>query len=247
MDYVKNVADIFKYSRSNIRIKCNSIIFESLLPDKVDNALDLGCGSGHYTEILANKYNNSKIVGVDISEEMIKIANRKDNIEYVVDNILNFKESNYDLVTSCCMFCHASTENELYNMIKVCYQQLKKGGKFVGLSSNTCLSVEHNNKIKSYGVYYPEMTSDELIKQKRMDGTPVKVNLITKNGEITLNDVFWHLETYEKIFMDVGFTNVNIRYIKKLPDNCNVSNEFIKNIDSYLKQPSIFFITASKI
>lgn len=246
MVYVKNVADIFKESRSQIRIKCNSLIFESLLPENVEKALDLGCGSGHYTEILANKYKNSKIVGIDISSEMIKIADKKNNIEYVVDDILNLKYNNYDLVTSCCMFCHATTKEELYNMIKICYQQLKNGGKFIGLSSNSCLSVDHNNKIKQYGVYYPEMISDDIIFKKRKDGTPVKVNLITKNGEITLSDVFWSLETYEKMFIDVGFTNVNVRYIKQLPDSCKSTDDFMKNIASYLEQPSIFFITANK-
>src|SRR5690349_1794753 len=53
-------------------------IFEPMLPTMnikpSDRVLDLGCGSGWATRLVANRFHPKKIVGIDISDEMVRRA-----------------------------------------------------------------------------------------------------------------------------------------------------------------------------
>ena len=71
------------------------------LPTRGARALDAGCGSGRYTQVLARRYND--VIGVDISEPLIEIArDRADpNVRYVVSDLMSFNDANgLDLVFS---------------------------------------------------------------------------------------------------------------------------------------------------
>ena len=67
------------------------------------NILDLGCGTGLLTSLLHKRYDDSRIISVDFSSEMLKTCFEKDvkssfvcaDIEY-----LPFKSMNFDLVIS---------------------------------------------------------------------------------------------------------------------------------------------------
>ena len=49
---------------------------------------DLGAGAGNVTELLANRWPNSRIIGIDTSEEMLRAAaERASNIEWQVSDI----------------------------------------------------------------------------------------------------------------------------------------------------------------
>jgi arsenite methyltransferase len=66
-------------------------IFEPTLPlmdvKPTDRVLDLGCGSGWATRLVANRFKPKKIVGVDISDEMVRRATEQSkgiaNIEFL--------------------------------------------------------------------------------------------------------------------------------------------------------------------
>ena len=62
------------------------MIINKLNPEKKDFILDAGCGSGFYSKIIS--YFNSKIFGIDLSENMIKIYN-SNGFNGVVGNIEN--------------------------------------------------------------------------------------------------------------------------------------------------------------
>ena len=65
-------------------------IFEPTLPimnvQPGDRVLDLGCGSGWATRLIANRFKPKKIVGIDISDEMVRRAEEQSqgiaNIEF---------------------------------------------------------------------------------------------------------------------------------------------------------------------
>jgi ubiquinone/menaquinone biosynthesis C-methylase UbiE len=49
-----------------------------------EKAIDIGCGAGQTTEILAKKF--GRVIGIDISDELIKLAKAKhaaNNISYI--------------------------------------------------------------------------------------------------------------------------------------------------------------------
>src|SRR3954463_6730560 len=65
-------------------------IFEPTLPlmdvKPTDRVLDLGCGSGWATRLIAKRFHPKKIVGIDISDEMVRRAEEQSkgiaNIEF---------------------------------------------------------------------------------------------------------------------------------------------------------------------
>ena len=69
----------------------------SRMPDPY-NLVDVGCGPGHVTELLAKRLPQGKIIGVDLSDILIDIAqeNREtlDNLAFEVGNALNLPYSN---------------------------------------------------------------------------------------------------------------------------------------------------------
>ncbi len=81
------------------------------------NLLDVACGTGDLTILLANKY---EVTGTDLSEEMLRIAEEKSknagvSIPFIQSNMLDlFELGNYDLIT--CFddsICYLKDEDEL--------------------------------------------------------------------------------------------------------------------------------------
>jgi 2-polyprenyl-3-methyl-5-hydroxy-6-metoxy-1,4-benzoquinol methylase len=73
------------------------------------NALDFGCGIGRMTEALAEYY--GRVVGADISEEMIRLAReskRRDSVEFVqvTEPPLPFSAKEFDCVYSTIVVQH---------------------------------------------------------------------------------------------------------------------------------------------
>ncbi|CAF4216375.1 unnamed protein product, partial [Rotaria magnacalcarata] len=105
--------------------------------------LDLACGHGLYTREL-KALNCDYILGVDISSEMIKLANdieyqEPKGIEYQVADAKQLKppETLFDLVTAFYLLCYARTRDELLEMagsihtqLAVTYEQVFKESGF---------------------------------------------------------------------------------------------------------------------
>ncbi|MFW9996346.1 MAG: class I SAM-dependent methyltransferase [Candidatus Odinarchaeota archaeon] len=74
--------------------------------DDKSHVLDVGCGAGHTACFIAEKY-GSRVIGIDISENMIKMAKKRarkkkmvDKVEFQVTDVfqLPFKENSFDAV-----------------------------------------------------------------------------------------------------------------------------------------------------
>jgi SAM-dependent methyltransferase len=72
------------------------------LPAHAERALDAGCGSGRHAIVLAERFD--QVIGVDISEPLIRIARERrslDNVRYQVSDLMNFADpEGFDLVFS---------------------------------------------------------------------------------------------------------------------------------------------------
>lgn len=69
---------------------------------KPKDILEIGCGTGFYTELLKKKFPTSRIVSLDISEEMVKIAKKrvKAVLFFVADGEEIGIKRRFDLITS---------------------------------------------------------------------------------------------------------------------------------------------------
>ena len=108
-------------------------VLREMLPEfQNKNVLDLGCGYGWHC-IYAKEQGAEKVVGIDLSEKMIKkaIDNSKDlAIEYkqmAIEDI-NFPAEEFDIVISSLAFHYVENLTAIFNKINT---NLKKGGSFV--------------------------------------------------------------------------------------------------------------------
>ena len=86
-----------------------------------NNVLEIGCGIGRLLVPLADKHQECNFYAIDISDEMIKLAPKRNNIKY--QEITN----NLDLVYSMLVFQHIEHKEKI-NYIKLAYDNLKDGG-----------------------------------------------------------------------------------------------------------------------
>lgn len=103
-----------------------------LVPDNVDNCLDIGCGKGGLSFLLSKK--SKKVMAIDIADKMIEKAKKlysNTNIEYTCENVLNvkFNPNSLDIIIT------TATAHHLPYEWLLCFakEKLKKGGKLIVL------------------------------------------------------------------------------------------------------------------
>ena len=133
--------DDHKSDLSNI----NDIV-SSLGIKEGDKVLDIGCGTGIITPILASKCNR-EVLGIDISNKMIEVANSKKNDKLVSFKCIDFykyKEKDYDFIV--CFNAYPHFVNQKL-FVKKSYEILNKSGKLAIIFDNESKVTNsfHNN------------------------------------------------------------------------------------------------------
>ena len=89
-----------------------------MIEQDIDSAIDIGSGPGSVVFELA-KHDLSKVIGIDLSDEMINISNRRlsefnyDNVEFIQSSILNFENQPIDGVSMHRMICCHPNKDEV--------------------------------------------------------------------------------------------------------------------------------------
>ncbi|MCD5323643.1 MULTISPECIES: class I SAM-dependent DNA methyltransferase [Pontibacillus] len=103
---------------------------------QVESVLDLGAGTGEISIRLAQKGYN--VTGVDLSEDMLTIANRKSteqkaSVEWLKQDISSLDMPvQYDMAISYCdVINYMTNEEDVQNTFKNAYEVIKPGGLFL--------------------------------------------------------------------------------------------------------------------
>ncbi|WP_392534672.1 class I SAM-dependent methyltransferase [Nostoc sp. C117] len=100
----------------------------------LDNVLDVACGTGEFERLLLTDYSTLKIVGVDISEEMLAVAKEKCGVYPQVSfhtasaSALPFANNSFDVIVSANSFHYF--DDPLAALIEM-QRVLKPNGKVV--------------------------------------------------------------------------------------------------------------------
>ena len=119
------------------------------------SVMDLACGFGFYTRML-KQHGASRVIGVDISPEMIRLADEKEKadplgIDYLVCDAAALGElGHFDLVTAVYLFNYATSKDQMLRMFQSAYRNLAEGGRLIAYTVNPEFSLSTSNCTK-YG------------------------------------------------------------------------------------------------
>ena len=139
------ISEIRKFAKD--RIKILNAYLRRVAPKEI---LELGCGEGSLALEIKRNLGEVEIFGLDLSEEGVKLANKKGIITKVTDlnNGIPFKSNKFDLVFSNQVVEHIYDTDLLF---RESFRVLKKGGYLITITPN--LSFWINRLIFSLGIY----------------------------------------------------------------------------------------------
>lgn len=167
-----------------------------LLSKEGDKILDIGTGSGIIAISLALEIKKSKVIGIDISEKAIEIANRNimihgvDNVRILKSNLFeNIEYNKFDMIIS----------NPPYISVDE-----------IGYMSEDILIHEPHDALfaENNGLYFYYEIAKESI------------NYLKDDGYIIVEIGFKQAEAVSKIFTEIGFKNIKV--IKDINNNDRV-------------------------
>ncbi|RKG85977.1 class I SAM-dependent methyltransferase [Corallococcus terminator] len=179
--------------------------FKALGSVEQRTVLDLACGDGLYTRQLKARGAN-RVVGVDISEEMIGGARRYEadqplGIEYHVADVADMAPLGvFDCVTAVYLLHYAHSPEHLLRMCRNIHSHLKPGGHFVTYAFNPGFSAKGPNSTR-YGITmldFPEAPRE---------AQAISAELHTKSP-FTIHFTYWSRATHEQALREAGFRNL---------------------------------------
>lgn len=127
------IIKLIPYYDQMVEALVNSIHFDKQVKVKV---IDLGCGTGTIAKKISERFENSKIVCLDISSNMIEMAKVKlsnhPNTEFITEDFskTEFKET-YDVVVSSLSLHHLETDKKKKEFYRKIYELLNESGAFL--------------------------------------------------------------------------------------------------------------------
>jgi len=207
------------------------------------SVLDLACGDGMGTRLL-KQWGAARVVGVDISPQMIGLAQQREDAEpigisyRVADAATLGKIGEFDRVAAAYLLHYAENRDQLRRMAQTAYDNLKPGQQFVASIANILQPPQPDFDQRRYGFSF-RLMDDTLHEGAKLRGTLFL-------GEKTVEfDFFWlPREAYEEAFQAAGFRSWTIEPFLIPPDSARTRGEGFW--DEYLARPSGMHITCAK-
>ena len=183
--------------------------------------LDLGCGSGKFSQILANK--GAKVDAADISEEWIKKAKSKfKEVNFFTadsSNLNMIKDNTYDIVLMKLVFLNIKDKEKVEKTFHEVSRVLKNGGDFIFTDLHPlCLMIkdtgtERQNHLENFSYF--------------KDGSQFKSDVLMSDEKTRMQftDTHWTLNTYTRL---INESDLVINQIIE-PEPIKESPEAIKN------------------
>ena len=160
-------------------------------------AVDFGCGTGRSTRYLKNF--GFEMIGIDISEDMLKQARSSDQGgEYflVIDGEMSqLKSDCYDLVLSAFTFDNIPTADKKLKNLNEIKRILKSGRIMINLVSSPEI---YTHEWASF------TTKDFPENRNAKSGDKVKIIMTDVEDQRPVEDIVWTHESYQAIYKQAG-------------------------------------------
>jgi SAM-dependent methyltransferase len=165
-------------------------------------ALDFGCGTGRSTRFLHRL--GFAAIGVDIADDMIKLARAKDpGGEYVLvkdGDLGHWRDKAFDLVLSVFTFDNIPTMQKKVALFTDLGNLLNEGGKIISLVSSPDI----------YTHEWASFTTRDFPENKfARSGDKVKIIMTDVTDRRPVEDIIWSDEDYRKVYEQAGLTLVH--------------------------------------
>ena len=188
----------------------NPAMFKMVGNIKGKRILDLACGEGYNTRIIARK--GAKVTGVDVSQEMINFAIKQEEkdklgIAYYVSDagkLAIFKNCTFDIAT--CFMALQDIAN-YQKAIKEVYRVLKKNGRFVFAIPHPCFEVRIIGSKRIGGWVYrkgTELKDKETALNIKLAKTPLYY-AIDRYFDTCSDIIHWNMGRLTKHFKTMSF------------------------------------------
>lgn len=198
-----------------------SSLFDLLGNVEGQEICDLACGQGRITRELANR--DAKVVGVDISADLIAIAQSKgvsNNVKYLVDDaetLSKIEDNRFDVVVCNLALMDIADIDKTVNTV---WRILRDGGYFVFSITHPCFEAPHAQWITAPdGTISREITTyfkEEFWRSNNPEGVRGKVGAHHRM-----------LSTYLNALTRVGFMIAQILEPKPTDDKTNKEYQII--------------------
>ncbi len=177
-DRVKEIYESTALEYEDFVIPCKicqyGMLIGSLDLDGDEKAVDIGCGPGELTCMLADRLDSGDVLGIDLSSNMIDIASNKaesrrlDNVKFLDENYLELDyEDDFDVCVSSYLFHWLSDPSAFVRWVK---RSLKVGGKFglISPSSEWYKEVQeaYREVMENFGVEKQELVGRKVYRQE---------------------------------------------------------------------------------
>lgn len=168
------------------------------------SVLDLACGSGYFTRLI-KEWGAHHVVGVDISPEMIELANQRERqspqgIEYHVGDVSAVRKfGEFDVVFAAFLLHYSSSIEQLQSMCNTIALNLRNGGRFVSFNENSFKPVHDGIK---YGVAV-------IPRGELRDGTQIeRTHYVGDKKDFSFEHYHYEPETYASSLKNSGLSHI---------------------------------------
>jgi toxoflavin synthase len=186
--------------------------------------LDVACGEGHFTRLL-RRAGAAPVVGLDVSEEMIRLAREQEaaeplGIDYVVGDARTAADppQDFDIAVAAFVLVYARSRHELATMCRGLASRLRQGGRFVTITVNP-------------DVYHFDPTPDcrkygfgVRLVDHPYDGAPINFSVLLPDATLEIENYYLPIETYREELQSAGFADVSM-YGLSLPPGAEADHE----------------------
>lgn len=215
-------------------------LFQLLGDVRGKTVLDMACGEGFYTRLL-KRAGASAVTGVDISAEMIRLAEAREAREplgcrYVRADAAAFQpEGPVDLVAAIYLFNYAGGREQLDRFCQVCHDALRPGGRLIGVNDNVRNVPPGTAPLAKYGL-------ERSCPDPAAEGDAIRYTLTNADGrQFRFDNFYLKPETYRAAFQKAGFGE--FRWVDLRPSPSQKDNPFW---DDFLSNPPVAAFMATR-
>lgn len=170
-------------------VQTKKALLRSLNPTESDEILEIGCGPGTWTSLIASRC--SKLVAIDVSEKMIEKAKeyiQNDNVAFINSDFMDheFKEK-FDKIFSVRVFEYISNKRDFFR--KAC-SLLNIGGELVIVTKTKDSLWDFYKKLKKNLRFYDRNNFDEVRLYSWYENIPIDlIKILLKRNKFSIMNI----------------------------------------------------------